>query len=169
MDIVEKRQRKAEATRKWIKDNPGKVIAYRRKHREYNNERAKKWATDNPDKAKEKNRKYNARRYEEDPEKCRRRSRDYYHNNKLKVKDKRLRTEYGISLEEYKDMVGTLCPICGRSFGEHTPHIDHDHKTGKVRGVLCSKCNLGLGHFNDNIDILLNAIEYLRKGGLTWL
>lgn len=164
MDIAEKKKRRTEYARKWRKANPEKVIANRRKHHEYNNERVKKWAMDNPDKVKERYRKNNARRYEEDPEKCRRLSREYYHNNKLKVKDKRMRKKYGISLEEYKDMLETSCPICGRSFGEYTPHVDHDHKTGKVRGIICRNCNLMLGRFKDDVNILLNAIEYLRGG-----
>ncbi len=41
--------------------------------------------------------------------------------------------------------------------------IDHDHATGKFRGLICTRCNHGLGHFKDNIDTLLEAIEYLKK------
>jgi hypothetical protein len=41
--------------------------------------------------------------------------------------------------------------------------IDHDHKTGMIRGVLCQKCNLGLGHMNDDIALMRNAIAYLEK------
>lgn len=64
-----------------------------------------------------------------------------------------------------------VCAICGKPETRKAPqtngricrlHIDHDHKTGKVRGLLCSRCNIGLGHFMDNIEFLLKAIRYLK-------
>lgn len=56
-----------------------------------------------------------------------------------------------------------LCAICGCSIVER-PHVDHDHKTGKVRGLLCLSCNVGLGHFGDSVAKLRDAIEYLERG-----
>lgn len=41
--------------------------------------------------------------------------------------------------------------------------IDHNHKTGKIRGLLCNSCNIGLGRFNEDIKLLKKAIEYLRR------
>lgn len=77
--------------------------------------------------------------------------------------------KYGMTLEEYEAMV-TLshgqCSICRRDMlgvGCGKMCIDHDHKTGKVRGLLCNECNVGLGQFRDNIECLLSAIEYLRR------
>lgn len=64
------------------------------------------------------------------------------------------------------------CEICGveltnERFGERKrqtwKHLDHNHKTGKIRGVLCGKCNAGLGMFNDNIETLKDAIRYLEN------
>lgn len=57
------------------------------------------------------------------------------------------------------------CAICKKptSFeGHHTACIDHDHKTGAIRGVLCSPCNKALGTFGDDIDVLQAAIDYLK-------
>jgi len=56
-----------------------------------------------------------------------------------------------------------ICAICGAPKAIAKNHaLDHDHKTGELRGVLCSLCNTGLGMFQDNIRYLRNAIQYLR-------
>ena len=71
---------------------------------------------------------------------------------------------YGISLEEYNQlyaMQNGLCKICEQ---QKDLHVDHDHKTGVVRGLLCTDCNKGLGLMRDDIIILSNAIKYLSAG-----
>lgn len=58
------------------------------------------------------------------------------------------------------------CPICNVDFSNidiKSIHLDHNHSTGKVRGVLCFKCNAGLGQFNDSIKNLKAAVKYLEK------
>lgn len=57
------------------------------------------------------------------------------------------------------------CAIC-QSKPRARLHIDHNHKTGKYRGLLCDNCNLGLGHFKDSPTLLALAIEYLRVGDM---
>lgn len=62
------------------------------------------------------------------------------------------------------------CAICGRSGGTGLTngtrlHVDHDHKTNKIRGLLCGSCNVGLGHFRDRKDLLQIAINYLQENG----
>lgn len=73
--------------------------------------------------------------------------------------------KYGITKEDYQQMwdkQGGFCRICSKILdGQRRPAVDHDHITGKVRGLLCSKCNTGLGQFNDNPDLLLLACDYL--------
>lgn len=61
-----------------------------------------------------------------------------------------------------------LCAICGNPEtriirGKSILSVDHNHKTGKVRALLCNNCNQGIGKLKDNIDILKLAIEYLEK------
>lgn len=87
-----------------------------------------------------------------------------------------LKRTYGISYEEYFELYakqGNKCAICGttdlrREFKERSREqflplfVDHCHATNKVRGLLCSKCNTGIGMFNDNIKSLENAISYLK-------
>ncbi len=82
----------------------------------------------------------------------------------------RLKRKYGITLAEYGTMLEAqcgVCAICGlpetetNSIGTKWLSVDHDHKTNKVRGLLCGKCNQALGCFKDNKDIMLSAILYL--------
>lgn len=66
---------------------------------------------------------------------------------------------HGITLQEYDMMMSRSCEICG----EESSHLDHDHVTGKLRGVLCHKCNVGIGHFNDDPARLHVAAVYIEK------
>lgn len=70
--------------------------------------------------------------------------------------------KYGIDLGTIKEMLKFGCGICG---GHKRLTVDHDHDTGKVRGILCSRCNLGLGFFQTE-DHLQRAINFLRATGL---
>lgn len=83
---------------------------------------------------------------------------------KRQIKDWGLRKRYNISIEEYeiicKKQKG-LCAICNKE--PKVLNVDHDHKTGKNRELLCNKCNMGLGSANDSIEILKNMINYIRK------
>lgn len=76
---------------------------------------------------------------------------------------------YGITEDQYKNLIarsGGFCEICGVP-EVHAPkgrlHIDHDHSTGEVRGLLCQRCNHGLGHFKDSEALLSRASEYLSR------
>jgi len=73
-----------------------------------------------------------------------------------------LKKKYGMTPGDYSQMWKKQkgrCVICKQPV---KLHVDHNHKTGKVRGLLCSNCNTALGSFKDNIGILQNAIKYLR-------
>jgi len=77
-----------------------------------------------------------------------------------------LNKKYNITVEQFDQMVemqNNKCAICGSSLEgiKQNRHVDHDHKTGKVRGILCHKCNRGLGYFNDDPVLLKSAAEYV--------
>ncbi|MBL6277954.1 endonuclease VII domain-containing protein [Micromonospora fiedleri] len=77
-----------------------------------------------------------------------------------------LRRRYGIGQAEFAELLaeqGGVCGVCGDPDPEH---VDHDHATGWVRGILCFNCNGGLGQFRDSPTRLARAITYLR--GTTW-
>ena len=83
-------------------------------------------------------------------------------------KNRNLIKNYGITLEDYNRMFGEqngCCKICGKHQQDlkASLHVDHNHTTGKVRGLLCHHCNVGIGHFEDNIALLSNAIAYLGE------
>lgn len=88
------------------------------------------------------------------------------------ARDINLRRNYGITLEDF-DRMATVqdgrCAICGRvPQGKHNQgrlHVDHDHRTGRVRGLLCSHCNRGLGFLGDSPETLCRAAAYLTDGG----
>ena len=77
----------------------------------------------------------------------------------------------GCSPEQYTKMLegqGGVCAICGANEGHRSKHnracklaVDHDHVSGRVRGLLCGRCNRGLGWFRDSPELLEKAIRYL--------
>lgn len=81
-----------------------------------------------------------------------------------------LQTRYGLAIEDYELAVsraGGVCEICGGKCrtGQRLS-VDHDHATGSLRGLLCRRCNAGLGHFDDQPDRLARAVAYLNRGGV---
>ncbi len=77
----------------------------------------------------------------------------------------RYKRRYGISREDFERMLSSqngLCGICKCSL-EDSLVVDHNHKNGKVRELLCYKCNTGLGLVDDNIEILQKFKEYIKK------
>ena len=89
----------------------------------------------------------------------------YLKNRKDSVRKWYLKTTYGLTPEEYEklyDKTNGKCYICLES-KDYYLHVDHDHETGKIRGLLCNNCNRGLGLFKDSKDSLLRAVKYLDK------
>lgn len=118
----------------------------------------KKWRENNRAKCREwywKNREYALEKHKK-----------YYQENKDKFRKYSLKRHYGITLEEFKDLLksgNNRCYICKRCFSTKLlPNTDHCHSTKKVRGILCGSCNRGLGYFKDNPELLRKAALYLE-------
>lgn len=87
------------------------------------------------------------------------------HPDRVREQQRRadLRRNYGITPEEFSAKITAqsgVCAICGLPMTR--PHVDHNHATGAVRGLLCSQCNLGIGHLQDSADVADAAARYLR-------
>jgi hypothetical protein len=119
----------------------------------------KKWISANREKINARQRKYSA---------------IWYHENKpnkpkkpLEQRRQSILKKYGLTVVEYDEMLrkqNGVCAICGGTNSDGKGlFIDHDHKTGRIRGLLCNDCNLGIGRLKDSVGILTKAIGYLTK------
>lgn len=100
--------------------------------------------------------------------KLRARSKSGTEEGKKAKKNNALRSSYGITLEDYNKLLekqNYKCAICNRHQNEFTRKfaVDHCHITDKVRGLLCGNCNIGIGNLQDDINIIENALKYLRN------
>lgn len=154
-------------------------------------QRVKEWRENNPDKLKEQRDKWNRSEgkkkahskwrklhpehdqeyYEMNKDKIKAKNKKYYQENKDRFKDNILNQLYGISLDEYMTLLeqqGGVCAICGQPEtrtlkGDISAlSVDHNHTTNTVRGLLCSRCNLAIGNFNDDVELLKASIAYLE-------
>lgn len=110
--------------------------------REYKKSYLKKY----PDRVKESDRKYKEA------------------NKKENYRWDNLRQKYNLSEEDYNILLHSqdnLCKVCSKFLTY--PHIDHCHKTGKIRGILCPSCNTGLGKLGDTVEGVRKALEYLEE------
>ena len=122
-----------------------------------------------PEEKKERRRADSLRRYYQNQDKNKQRFKDYYENNKERFKEKYLKNLYGLSIDAFNSLLagqGGVCAICGSTnwLGPHgSPSVDHDHTTGKIRGILCHNCNVAIGFIQDDPKIALSMADYLEK------
>jgi hypothetical protein len=114
---------------------------------------------------------YDADRYAKNPDAGRTYAINYRKNNPERYlqirtpeynRDRQLKTNYGLTLDDFRQMSvkqAGRCAVCGE---ERQLCVDHDHRSGAVRALLCQKCNRGLGHFDDNPALLECAAAYLK-------
>ena len=154
-----------QASRDWYAANAEKV-----------KNRVKQWAADNHDRKLATQREYNAangdkrRAYMRERYKTKRDDIIEYNRKRRAERpqveqDWYLRKEYGLTLAEYDAMLAAqdgCCAICRKQHKRRLA-VDHDHNTGRVRGLLCSSCNNGLGRFEDDADRMRRAVDYLDE------
>ena len=94
---------------------------------------------------------------------------EYAAKNREKIEDKRLRRIYGIGYGDYLEMVekqGDRCGMCGTTENPYKSwYVDHNHATGKVRGLLCNNCNTALGMLNDDPELIEKAKQWVLNDG----
>lgn len=111
---------------------------------------------------------YKSRWYQDNKDQLSEKAKEYYKDNKNVRRLTLANKLYGVSAEEYFSLYekySSSCAICKVSEEKLARflNIDHDHETGEVRGLLCNSCNLGLGVFKDNKELLKKAWEYLEE------
>jgi hypothetical protein len=170
--------------RQWNKDNPEKLRASQRKSDERRREKRRehyhlvgKFKKQVRDTATQE--KVNARvreLYKINPEKHAEYQRRWKEKNPDRVhamrKRQKLKAKYGITLEKFDEMYSAQkgkcanngCNISGPSRGKGCLVVDHCHKTGRVRGLLCIGCNFALGSLNDSTKRAIGLATYLRSG-----
>lgn len=113
-------------------------------------------------------------RYAKNPKRAIAASRAWRKANRDRHDDYALTRTHGITRAEYDAMFerqNGVCAICGRPESRRNKnrvfrlHVDHDHKTEKIRALLCHHCNAGIGHFRDQPELLEAAAAYLREHG----
>ena len=140
--------------------------------REKNRLKAAEYRKNNPDKIKDINRRSKAKQRQNHEKVLEIRAYQalYRDKNRNVLKDKERERKFGISKIEYAKMFHSqngVCAICSnpetatRKGVIKALAVDHDHNTGKVRGLLCSECNIGIGKLKENSNNFLSAIEYL--------
>lgn len=141
--------------RAWAAANRPRLAAYRR-------ELNQKKCAENPEAYLAERRAYEERHRERTRELCRAR----YKANPEKFRLYSRARRYGITVEVLVELLKrTECDLCGRAFGdkERMQHVDHDHESGRVRGVLCHRCNTMLGKLEESRELIAKFDAYLAK------
>ncbi len=160
------KEEKAKYSKKYREENKDKIKELNKKWRLKNKEKIKLnkkiWSEKNKETIKLKGIKYR----ESNREALSKKNKEYYLNNYRKALGWNL-ARYGLTVDDFETMSkkqGDVCGIClNKCTSRKRLSVDHCHKTGIVRGLLCNKCNRALGLIGDNKEFLNNAIKYLER------
>ena len=142
--------------------------------REKNRLKAAEYRRNNPEKFREISRRSQAKaRLNPDKvEKIREVNRQYREKNRQVLRDKERERRFGITRHEYAELFHNQNGVCAICFQPENATrngkikalaVDHDHTSGKIRGLLCADCNMGIGKLKENKDNFLSAIKYLHE------
>ena len=137
--------------RKYYAEHPEEVLACN-----------KKWRVEHPEEVLACSKKWRAEHLEE----CRADGKKYRAEHQKEKRAYRLMHEYGMTIEEYDNLFTAqngVCAICGLPQSSKRLFVDHSHETGKLRGLLCRRCNIVLGIMEDSTQLLIKAVDYLTK------
>lgn len=139
---------------------------YHRRNKRKRNATSRKWYKENTDEKKA----YSSAYYQRNKAKLR----DAYRSRAKQVSYQHREKKYGITREEFNALwlaQGRKCGMCrvyvtryGKPNRANAACVDHNHKTGEIRGILCSTCNKGLGLIGDKKSNAVNAVKYLSRG-----
>jgi hypothetical protein len=156
--------------------NKLKINNYKLEHRDEHMQYMKDYHKKNKLKIKEYRHKKNKIDYLKNKTILIKKSRDYRKipENKQKIRNAYFIREYGINLNDYNNLLklqNNKCCLCFSDFdfdnkNKFYPRVDHNHKTGIIRGILCNSCNLALGYIYDNLNVAKNIVSYLEKYNL---
>jgi hypothetical protein len=162
----EQKEARAISQKKYRDNNKEAVVATRKRHYDANKEvlniAVKKWREENREDLAISKKKY----YEDNKEATAIYMKKYRNENKEAKWESSIKRNYGIDASDYEEMMVKQegkCSICKEVCSSNKRlSVDHCHLTGKVRGLLCSKCNTAIGLLKDDVALLSTATEYLK-------
>ena len=172
---------KKESNKIWREKNKESEKARHKKHyaenKDYYKKKQKVWRDKNPERLKElKSKSYYRNREKtlatvkayqnKNRDVILKKAKENYKKNPELYKERRLKYKYGLTFADKEKMFAEQegkCNICLNNFQIHELHIDHNHKTNLVRGLLCPHCNTALGLVKEDTNILINMVNYLNK------
>ena len=172
-----------EYQRKYRQENKEKLAQKAREYRLKNKEKVQARKKEYADAHKEEKAEYDRQYRAKNRERLNQQSREYRQRNEKYIKEQQkeyreknpnknrnyqLKRNYNLTPEQYDEMYSNQhgrCAICGVHQSELAFNlaVDHDHETGEVRGLLCRKCNSGIGYFKDDMELINKALDYLKE------
>jgi len=142
-------------------DYPEYDKRYYEEHKEERRAYSRQWQRDNSERLRE----YKKQWSKNNPKKVEKYRKEWYKDNSIYYKKWHIKNKYNLSYENWQmmwDNQDSKCAICKEPFtNPSSAFVDHNHKTGNIRGLLCFKCNFAIGFLRDDPKLTAEVIEYL--------